>query len=328
MPNGVDRTTVVAGPAIILWKSEYFYTEGDITLATKLDTDDINTALYGPYDKIITGRSVKATFTPNQFTEAGFPLLWPYFSFAPNQSLFGATDAPLVIQTVNGKKISIIAAAITKMPSLKLSTKGNIIGDVEFSGVTGKTMDWADANSLIKVENNDWADPGSFLPAKVLNQVYRASWATTGAWSSFTAKEGFNIDFALKFREEIPDAFGMIDAYFQSIDATVKCKPYPAGSTPVAENDILTSLGIQGAGSARGKSLSTLASAHDLVITGDEGAAQPTKRKLALTITKAAITDSNLLFSLDNNRNGEVSWSASRVFSGNSMLPLAAFSLT
>lgn len=324
----VDRSLVVKGPAIVQFKSYNFYSEGDIEVPFESETDKVVTSMYGTLDEVLLGRKVTVGFTPTEIEDTALVVTHPYFSTVVGTSLYGATDTPLVIWSSAGKKITFSAAAVTKMPDLNLASKGNPLGAIEFTCIGKNNAAWSDAASIAAVTSVAWADPGTFALTSRLNQIYTGSWAASGAWASFQTKDGFKISFNLETDTTESDADGLIDITFKSLEVMVKCTPFPAGASPIAETEILAGMGWQGTGAARGKSLSSMSSAHDLTVTGSATAAQSPKQLLTATLTKAQIKTAGMAFGTTRLRNGEVGWTATRTFTGSTVNSLCSLILS
>ena len=182
--------------------------------------------------------------------------------------------------------------------------------------------------SLMKVENVPFVDPGTFSPVTRLNCVYTGSWAATGAFSSFTSQDGFQLEFPFETQEIDPDGYGVVDILFKKIEAMCKVKPFAATSTPISENEAINYLGWQGAGNYRGESLNTLSSTHDLTITGNAAAGQTVHQHLVVNLSMAALIGSKMQFGNGTLRNGEFGFIATRTFSGTGMNTLASLTLS
>ncbi len=307
----VTRTTVVAGPAIVQFASYNFYSEGDITVTLASQTDDVMTSVYGKVDERIVDRSAIISFVPTEIEEASLPILWPYGSTTPGTSIF-TTDAPLVIYTLAGKTITFTSAAVTKLPSLRLAASGTMLGAIEFTAIGKDNAEWSDAASIGTVASLAWTDPATYTLTAIRNDVYTASWAASGAWSSFTTEDGFSVDFNLSLKPIVTDAYGTIKMLFSNLEVMVKCKPLGAGATPIAEAELLAGLGWQDTGAARGRSLNAFANNYDMTITGAASSGQTPKQKLTFTLKNASMKTAGMQFGREILRNGEVGWIATR----------------
>lgn len=327
-----DRSTVIKGPAIMQRASYNYYTAGDITVSLESETADVILAVYGKVDERLLDRAVKVSFTPTEIEEASLTKLWPYGSTLPGTSLFTGTDVPLVIYTLAGKTITFTASALTKLPGLHLSTNGNLLKAMEFTCIGKNNAAWTDAASIGTVATLAFTDPASFLLTSILNQIYTASWAASGAWASFTSEDGFDIDFELSTNPQKSDAQGTFDYQFNKIECMVKCKPFPGGATPIAEAELLAGLGWQGTGATRGKSLAAMSATHDLVIDGNatpwESPSTAPKQLLTFTLKGAAMKTAGMQFGATVLRNGEVGWIATRTITGGTVSALYTAALT
>lgn len=329
MADTLDRSLNVSGPAIVTYRSQNFYSEGDISIDfDEAGLVDRNTSIYGITDKLMTDRIARVKFTPAACSEAALPYLFPFASLNCGDALFSGTDYPVAIQTTKGKLITLQSGAVTKAPSLNLNSKDSMIGEVEFTCIGKNNTSWSTASSFVAVTDSSWTDPATYNLAEVLNQVFTASWAASGAWSSFSSESGFKIEFDVKTQNLSNDAVGTYNVIFQELTVRCKCVPFPTGASPIAEAELVAALGWQGTGAGRGKSINALGSTYDLTITGAEATLQTPNRHLVFTLTKAALLSAGMRFGTVALRNGEFGFQATRKITGGTVSPLYSIALT
>lgn len=301
----IDRSTILRGPAIITYNGATFYSKGDITVELGLETFAVDTAAFGKVDERVTDRITKVRFTPDGQFE-GLGVLWPYGSAAIGSSIFGATDVPLVIQTIaDGKAITFNAAALTKMPDLELGATKTMLGEVEFTCLGTNNEAWTATSNLVSIAANAFADT-SFSVAAILTQAYTGAWGGASPWSAITTSDGWKVGFSLGLTSVTTDADGMVDMTLESLEVTASCTPLG-----ITEANLVAALKLQGSGATRGRSLASGSS--DLVLTGT-GA--------VITLKGAQLKTGPMQFGRGALRVGELNWIATKTFSSGAPLPL------
>lgn len=305
----MQRSTILRGPAIVTFNGATFWTKGDIKVAINLDSFEVDSSAYGKVDERTTQRRAEVSFEPVGEWE-NLSQLFPYVSInsAPvaigiGVSIFTASDLPLVIKTLDGKTITFKAAAITKCPDIILSATKTRWGECTFTCIGSDNTAWTVADSLAAVASVAFSDT-SFDPAAIKTEPVTAAWGGSSPWNSFQTAEGFVVSTELGFQNIEIDTDGLVDMTLSKI--AVRAKARPVGIT---EAQLLTALNIQGAGNARGKSLS----GADLVITPTTG---------VITVKGAALHMGGYEFGAATLRIGEVEWVATRTLSVGVVQPL------
>jgi hypothetical protein len=306
----IARTSILRGPAIVTFNSQSFYSKSDITLELGVETFDIDASAFGKVDERVIERIARVRFTPAGEWEA-LTTLWPYGAATIGASVFTGTDRPLVIQTLDGTTITFSAAAVTRMPNLRLSAKETMIGEVEFTCLGKDNEAWTVANNLVATSSAAFADTNFSIPA-ILTQPYTAAWGISSPWSSFQTFDGFTVNFDLSLSPLATDADGIVDMMFSRLGVSVQCQPLG-----ITEAQLITALGLQGAGNARGRSLS--AGSNDLVLTG------AVTSTAVITINSAQMKMGGMGFGPTTPRIAPVTFVATREFSVGA--PVALFTL-
>jgi hypothetical protein len=212
---------------------------------------------------------------------------------------------PLTIQTTSGQLLTFHNTAIVQMPGIVGSTIQTITEEVGFEAFLVNGKDWSDANSLYTIAANPW--PGdSFTPANILTQPIAASWGNAAPWSAFNTKNGWKVGFALTLDPVEVDSVGILTRRLSNLVVTARAMP-----VGVTEADLFDALKIQGTNAGRGRSLGTYGANLDLSGTG-----------FFVRLYNAALRGGPQMFSSKNDRTGELSWVATRTFSGGQPLPL------
>ncbi len=312
------RTTILRGPAVVQFGGQTFYSKGDIKCDISMETFSVETSAFGISDKRRKERIAKVSFEPaGAFTSAVVAVLMPYAAMAIGTSIFGSSDSPLVIWTLDGKKVTFLAAAVTKVPDLILSAVKSMWGNVEFTclgGGSDANLDWTTASSFVAVTTASFTD-ASFAVADIITQPYAAAWGSS-PWDAFKTAEGFVISQNVNLAPLVIDSTGNIDFTFGSLEVMAKCRP-----VGISEAQLIAALGIQGTGFARGGSLA--AGATNLVITGGT-----TPKLVTVTINKANIETAGFEFGATTLRVGEVGFVATRTIESGSLPALVVAGLS
>ncbi|MFH0878553.1 MAG: hypothetical protein V2A34_02460 [Lentisphaerota bacterium] len=301
----IDRTTIVKGPAIVTFDSEVMYVKDAITLNYKLDTFEIPVSTHGSVDQRISNVPVEISFTPVGKWDA-LSQLFPHTTPAPGDSIFGATDKNLTIQTKAGVLITCKAAAVTKMPDIISSTTKTLLGQVTFTCIGVNNTAWTDAAKRLLVASNAWSDT-SFSPADVLTQTYAIAWGSASPWSTIKTMDGVTISFGLKTSPIETDEDGLVDMCVD--DVSVSAKLTPVG---VSETQLVDLLKGQGTGAVRGASLATINS-NALNISGTG---------VYVRIYAAVPKETPMAFERAKNRAGSITFEGVRTVATGVLQPL------
>lgn len=311
----IQRHQIIKGPALVEFRGSKFFSKGDIQLSLSYDTFNVESSAHGKLDERATSRRAEVSFDPVGEWEA-LDVLWPYGAFQIGKSIFnggsyGGADGSentLVIHTVAGVKITMPAAAVTRMPDLELSAQRTLIGGVTFTCIGKDNTAWSAAQSFIKVESvmfpsGAGAGLGAIDLTKIKTVPYSAAWGASSPWDAIKTVGGWRIGFDMQTRPIETDDDGVVDMIFENLGVTARAQPLG-----ISEEDLVTALTIQGTGAYRGASLQAIGGERNLVIQG------PAALDPKITLTKCAIKQSGLGFGPATPRVGELQWIATRSF--------------
>lgn len=215
-----DRTTILRGPCKIAYNSQTFYSKGGVTLTQTNSTFDKESDAYGPVSKAKTDFQIVVEFEPVGEIEA-LTTLYSYGNTLMGSSIYGATDKTLVITSAgtNGT-YTIKNAAITQMPSIRMTAGNTAFGSVQFTGLLSIGGDPAEIEDYIEISAGA-AVGTAFDPSKIITAPYTA---TLGALS-FMSEAGFEVSFDLGLAPITVDGIGTVDMALQSLGATITCIP-------------------------------------------------------------------------------------------------------
>lgn len=298
----ISRTSLIVGPALITrGLTSMCYTRDNIDVRIDKTQVPVRTDGGGVVDYRDDDVMVKMTFTPAEYTAVSRELLYPYLGPTPGYAIFGATDTICCIQDTNSHKHTIVASAVTKMPSLRLSVKDPMFGPCEITGIRKLGADWATADSLYKQEDSggDYTLNQTFSPAAVKQQQYTGVLTGVTGYTVIDTEDGWTVDFDTEIAYQRSEQNGTVRASLLSVSAMAKCTPLAVSST-----NLLTALKVQAtAGNLRGQSVN--ASGSDLVITGRAASGAP-----VITLHKTMIKGAGYRFGSSVLRDGEVGFVA------------------
>lgn len=300
----IARTAIISGPALIKYNtSSVFWSKGNVEVKVVNDRFNIDTAHFGKVDERFQDRRVEVTFEPSgAIGSALAAVLWPYGATTVGTSVFTATDKPLEIFGRDGRKITVHAAAITKMPTLRLGVNQTLIGPITFTGLVKNNVDPTNAAAYYTEAAVAYPGDTGFAIADIKTAAASAVWGASAPWSAFTSENGFEVDFNLNLAAQKVDGIGTVDMTFQSLE--VMLKAIPVGPAAL---DILAALSpTSGLGAS-------IASANNLTVTAGT---------VAVMLSKAAITESGLIFGAAAKRVGSTTWAATRTVTTGTADPL------
>lgn len=284
------RQSIIRGPGSVTFGGVTFFDASGITAEIDSATAEIPSSMAGKLDTIKTDQTGKVSLTPvGNLSEDLLAVLYPDWLQTPviGRSILGSTDAPLVVHSKAGQKLTFLAAAVSKCPDLLLSPVKTAFGSMEFAALLANGKLPTDANSLYKIES---ATYGLGEPPRTGLSGFHYT-GTFGSLSIPDTVDGWTVSFAPQFDPVTTDSQGTIDYTLGGITVTARCTPLG-----LTESQILAALPVlQGRGSS-------LASANDLVIAATGG--------LTVTLKKAALVTGPLQWGTTTLRAGELGFTA------------------
>lgn len=300
----INRTAIISGPALIKYNTtSSFWSKGNVEVKVINDRFPIDTAHFGKVDERNQDRRVEVTFEPSgAITSTLAAVLWPYGATTVGSSIFTGTDKPLEIFGRDGRKITVHAAAITKMSAIRLGVNSTLLGPITFTGLVKNNTDPTNAAAYYTEAAVAYPGDTGFAIADIKTAAAAAVWGASAPWNSFTSENGFEVDFNLNLAPQKVDGIGTVDMTFQSLDVMLKAIPVgPAALDILAAIAPTTGLGA------------SIATANNLTVTAGT---------VAVMISKAALTDSGLIFGAAAKRVGATTWMATRTITTGTADPL------
>jgi len=312
----INRSDLQLGPARVVFAGASFFSKDVIQLKADKTTFEIKTDAHGKLDDRVDSRQLVASFTPDGRISADIiDALWPYADAKIGDDLYTDTDRPCVFHLSDSGRVTMIAAAITKMPSLKLAATESMIGALEITGLRGNNQEVTVANSLLAIDGagGTFADTG-FAPAGIKTQPYTGTFGAVAGFADFYTEDGFTVDFDLQTQDIVIDQYGLITKKLVSVGIMVKCKP-----VGVTTAQILAALKLQDAAAdPRGASFAD--TGFQLQIKGADAVNY-------VTIPKAELKTAGYRYGSLQLRNDEIGFVGARTFtagSQNALWTLAA----
>lgn len=294
-----DRTTLLRGSARAVLGTSNLFAEGALSVTLESEREDRSVDAFGVLQRPFKDRRIVTTLTPVQWDNlAG---LFPYASTALGTSVFGATDTALVITPVNGAPLTVVNAAITQMPGIRLAAVGSqFSGDVEITGLIANNASPASAASYYSLGG---AAAGVALTGLDAATLLNASYSATYNGTTYFAEDGFEVSFDLSLEPQVVDGHGTVDMLLAGLN--VSCRFKPVGAT---EAEILALLDwATGIGDEPTR--------YPLVISAGVG-------KPKVTLNNAQVDPSALQYVSTDSRFGEIEFTTARTLAAGALDPV------
>jgi hypothetical protein len=281
-----------------------YYFKAGLKVALKRKRLKIEVDAFGQIAEVARDCVVEFTGTPaGAIRAADLAGQMPYVPANIGQSIFGTTDAPLVVQTVtDGQAITWQRGAISKYAPILLSaTHGTTYkGDMTFSCLMASNFIPTAASGWKTILSSAFSD-STFDPAAVRTAQYTALWGSTPPYNSMISQDGFLLSPAIETENVSVDNYGIIDMALKSVTGTVQFKP-----ANLTEAQIDALIELQGSGAMLpGQAIGD--GGNDLVIASN---------LLTATLKMAGAVDYGLMYATGKLRAGEVAFGAATTFAG------------
>ncbi len=240
----MDTRVIAEGPAVVSFGGFNYYSTGTITLTPDLKLREIVSSYFGPIDARVTDKTFKLDFTPvGMLTSTA-----AYFPFGASdigKLVAPSTDAPIVIYTSEGQKITIPAGCFAKCPQLLLGTDKGPMGEMSLAGMGDITAVDAAANTHYKIETAAIA-AHSLDPDKAPTPAYKAVIGTGETAIELDSEEGFTFDLGATFTPRSVNRYGTVNFKLSGLKPSIAFTPFG-----LTEAEAMALLHIQGAGAAQ-----------------------------------------------------------------------------
>ena len=215
-------SSIIAGPAIVVWGGQSFYSQGDITVKKVQASWSPQSSMFGTIGKRSSGHHFEISFTPvGVCSSAQLAVLYPYTAASVGTSIYTAANVALVIWTANGTKYTFTRAGLAKPPSVKLSANSTAFGECTFNACIGLGKAYADADAFVAITSVAFTDV-SFATTNLVSPGYLGTW---NSYSAFETETGFNVDVALALAPLSVDRLGVFDHKITGFEVAARFKP-------------------------------------------------------------------------------------------------------
>lgn len=288
------RQSIIRGPGTVTFGGVKLFDKDGITAEIESNSQEIPSSISGTLDTIKTDQIGRISLTPvGNLTDSEegdiLDVLYPLYTRLPviGQSLLGATDAPLVVASRAGTKVTFNAAGLTQCPELRLSPVATAFGQAQFTALLANGKLPTDTGSFYAVAAAEYADGEP--PREGLSGFHYT--ATYGDLSLPDTLDGWTVTPEMQVEAVTTDSQGTID--YTLTGMTVRASCTPLGLT---EAQLLAALPVL---KGRGASL---ASASDLVIASTGG--------LTVTLCHAALVTGPIQWGATMLRAGQIGFVA------------------
>jgi hypothetical protein len=305
----------IQGPAIIIFKGVSYYFKTGLKGAIKRNRARIEVDAFGEIAEVARDCVVEFSGTAaGAIRAADLAGQMPYVPANVGQSIFGTTDAPLVVQTINdGQAITWQRGAISKYAPILLSaTHGTIYkGDMTFCCLMASTFTPTAPSAWKSITSSSFSD-GTFDSSTVRMAQYIAAWGNVAPYNAMISQGGFLLTPRIETENIRVDNYGIIDMALKSVTGTAQFKP-----ANLTEGQIDALIELQGSSAMlAGKAIGD--GGNDLVIGSS---------LLTATLKMAGAVDYGLLYATGKLRAGEVAFGAATTFNGGVPNPIFTFTI-
>ncbi len=289
----IRREDILKGPGAVKFDGALFHSDGGITATLEIPTEATKADIGGKLDEQKTDQTIKVAFTPcGRVSKKQLGVLFPHQNPNIGASIFGTTDTPLAIDAKNGRQLELVCAALTGMPTLRLSSKGALFGSAaEFTAILANGKMPGDTDALVKMGTAAYSS-GSAAAFQLAGKRYEATWGEgVDAVIFADTEDGFTVSPKMTTDATTTDKAGTVDLFLSE----VTCE---ATFTPQALTEAAL-LAMSGLNDPRG---SSLGSGKNLVISAEGG--------LKVTLFNVSFSGANLHWAASGGRVGALTATA------------------
>ncbi|MCL2103453.1 MAG: hypothetical protein FWH21_00120 [Kiritimatiellaeota bacterium] len=264
----MERKNILTGPGALSYGGVVIHDADGITVNIDSATQDIPSSVSGKLDTIKTDQRGVVTLTPGGvISQPILDILYPHQAPAIGSRVCGAADTPLTVHGTDGKKVTLLNAALTKIPDLRLSAVKTAFGQAEFTALVADNKRPDAPDAFCKVAEEAYA-AGYPDPNAITGTAYTAAF---GSLTLPDTVDGWTVTFELGLEPLPADDVGTVDLLLTDVTVRASCTPLGKGL-----GEILAALPV-----SKGRGASTR-TGGDLVITGQGGGLEVTLHNAAL----------------------------------------------
>lgn len=293
---GIQRESILRGPGAAKLGTVQLFDKDGISADVETPTFDINVSAFGNLDTRMADALGRVTLTPcGNISAPLLAALYPYQTPNLGAEIFGSADVPCEVHSIAGTKVTFKAAAVTRMPSIRLSAKQTLFGGpVEITCVIANNADRDDEESLYVMATEAFS--GSVDRTEIKCLPVAATWGITAPWDNIRTSDGWTIDFDLTLTPEVVDDIGTIGMKLDAVTARARCTP-----VGITEAQILAARRVQGTGRHIG---ATMRTGNDLNLVATGG--------VTVSLKDAALVSGPISWGAGTLRAGEIGFVAHR----------------
>ena len=309
----IARASIIQGPCQITYDGSTFWSKGDVTLKPVFERFDVATSAFGKVDSRIKSKRYELSFEPDgRVTSALIAVLWPYGASATGLSIFGATDRPLVIYGRDGVKVTLVNAALTQMPSIRMGVGVTFAGQCKFTALLANSTAVTATAAYLTVATDTYPAETGWAASDILTQPTVGTWGSA-PWDFFEVDSpGWEVTPTLQLQNVGTDGLGIVDMLLSGLEVTARA--IPVGPTAA---QILTAMSAAG-------QLGSSASAAGTELILRSGT---TPKAVTVTVYNAGMIDTQLVWSAANKRVSQCTWAATRTVTTGTADPLLAVAI-
>jgi len=303
-----------SGAPLITYNGITIWTRSDVVVPLKHTLKEQVSSMYGRVTKTREGRKIEIKIPIYGFWNATvLPVLFPsaILNFVRGARMFGTTDLPMTMIAKNGDGIYLTNVQLTGLANLKLKANEQIFAaDATFTALIGNNKVPTTAQAVISTFPPGTTPPyyaiGSGLTYAEGNfpQTGFKSLAWTGAWNARTGftnimtQDGWDIAWEVKTTDDLVDGIGPVDMFIDQFWCSASAITVGPTTTNIDGN-----LDFQGTNAGVGAD-----------IAGDSDNLVLTDGTSTITITKAAMTESGIVFAPGKKRIAKTVWEGTLTF--------------
>ena len=301
-----------SGAPKITYNGVTLWTRADLMLPLKHTLKEQISAMYGRVTKTREGRKIEINIPVYGFW-SNLNVLFPAYilGFQRGARIFGTTDVPMTLIARNGDKIVIKNVQVTGLANLKLKANEQIFSaDLKCTALICNNGSPTDANSYYTLTTAQAYTEGDFPQANFKSIAWSGAWGARTGFTNILTQEGWDLTWEVKTTDDLVDGIGPVDMFMEQFWAS--CAAIVVGPTL---EQLDAAVNFQGTNAAVGADIA--ADSDNLVLT--DGTA-------TLTLTKAAMIETGLVFAPSKKRIGKTVWECTQGFAAGA--PVATVSVT
>lgn len=294
----IQRSALVyTGGHLKFGASTYIYSQEPIEVNVVTRFSDVMVDGLGRVRRPVLDRYLEITCKPVEFEGYG-ALMSPYATMAAGESIFTATDVPLIFYGRDGKSRTFHAAAPTAF-GIVGKTGSPLLNTLTFTALLATNKSPGDAGAYFTEASLTYPGDTNFSKAACITPALACAWGSA-PFDAFHVADGLDVAFALSLTPDVVDGLGTVDMKFQ--DCIVNASGVPVGITAA---QIMTATNVDSA-------LGSAATEADLILSGTG---------FHFTAYNAMMADPKFAFSAARRVPGQAVWTTNRTLTTGSLNP-------